>query len=225
MDRRFGVELASLVGGEQYVTTARMVRSAVAGLIALLLALMAVVAPAAQASPASPRAGLGAVSYKFTLSKIAFTGSHIVIAATDSHGDLYFFWKRQGTSTWHKQLVARGGHGKSVSKPSIAWTGHALLIVALDKAGDLVSYTQHSGKSAWKYQRVAKAHGGHFKAPSLSVAGNGAVLIGTGTAARLLSFARAPGGSSWPGSPWRPARSARLRSSPLLTVTSRRTSG
>ncbi|MGO8959457.1 MAG: hypothetical protein ACLQFR_19135 [Streptosporangiaceae bacterium] len=179
------------------MTTARVLRSTVAGLITLFVALTAAVVPAAQASQAPSGAWPAAASYKYTLSRIAYTGSRIVIAATDSHGDLYFFWKQEGTSTWHKQLVAKGGHGKSVSKPSIAWTGHAVLIVALDAAGDLISYTQHSGSSAWKYQRVARASGGHFKAPSLAVAANGAVLIGTGTAAGLVSFARAPGGSSW----------------------------
>jgi hypothetical protein len=145
------------------------------------------VAPAAQAAPAA--------TYKYTLSKIAFTGSRIAIAATDSHGDLYYFSQKVGTSTWHKQLVASGGHGKAYSKPSIAWTGSTVMIATLDASGDVVAFGKQS--STWKRKVVAKAAGHRYQAPSIAAVSGGAVLITAGQPGQLSSFELASPGGSW----------------------------
>ncbi|HXB50571.1 MAG TPA: hypothetical protein VNW50_22670 [Streptosporangiaceae bacterium] len=192
------------------MTTARVFRSAAAGLCTLGLALTVWAAgPAAQAAqrsvaarPAGPASQTAQVqlaaktsTYKYTLSRITSTGSRLAIAATDSHGDLYFFWQRIGTTAWHKQLVGNGGHGQAYSKPSVAWTGSAVVIVTLDHSGDLVAYTQHGG--SWKRKVVARASGHKFQAPSVAAVPGGPVLIAAARAGQMVSFELAPGHSNW----------------------------
>jgi len=139
-----------------------------------------------------------AAKYKYTLGKIAWTGSRLAIAATDSRGDLYYFWQKGGTTAWHKQLVASGGHGQAYSKPSITWTGNAVVIAVLDSSGDLIAFTQHAHTTSWKRKVVARASSGRFQAPSIAADPAGAVLISAGsTAGLLVSFELAPGHSSW----------------------------
>ena len=170
--------------------TGRVFRRAAAGLCTLGLGLTVwAVAPAAQAAPAA--------KYRYTLSKIAFTGSRLAIAASDSHGDLYYFWQKAGTNAWHKQLVIGGKRGHAYSKPSIAWTGSAVVIATVDSAGDLVAFTQHVHSTAWKRKLVAKGSGGKYQAPSVAVVPGGTVLISAGKPGQLSSFELAPGGSSW----------------------------
>jgi hypothetical protein len=199
------------------MTTGRVFRSAAAGLCALGLGLTIWAGPAAQAArrPVAARpAGHAesaaqaaraaqtaqtalAVTYKYTLSRIAFTGSRLAIAATDSRGDLYYFWQKASTTKWHKQLVASASRKQSYSKPSIAWTGSAVVIAVLDKAGDLITYAQHVNKTTWKRQQVAKASGSKFQSPSIAAGAGGAVLISAGVAGKLLSYELAPGGHTW----------------------------
>jgi len=183
------------------MTTGRVSRSVAAGLSALAIGLTAWVAvPAAQAAgrPAqtaqTSRAALAA-KYKYTLSKITFTGSRLAIAATDSHGDLYYFWQKAGTTKWHRQLVGSGGRGQAYSKPSIAWIGSTVVIVALDHAGDLVVYTQHG--ASWKRKVVSRASGHKFQAPSVAADPFGPVLIAAARNGQLVSFELEPGHSNW----------------------------
>jgi len=184
------------------MTTGGVSRSVAAGLSALAIGLMAWVAvPAAQAAgrPAAQtaqtaRAALAA-KYKYTFSKITFTGTRLGIAAADSHGDLYYFWQKAGTTKWHKQLVGAGGRGQAYSKPSIAWIGSTVVIVALDHAGDLVAYTQHS--ASWKRKVVARASGHKFQAPSVAADPYGPVLIAAARNGQLVSFELEPGHSNW----------------------------
>jgi hypothetical protein len=115
------------------------------GVLALLLGLGAWLAPAAQASP---RPAPAATTYPYKFSRIAWTGSDEVIAATDSHGDLYYFWQAAGTTTWHKQLVASGTNTLVYSKPSITAAGTTVYIAAVDTAGDLYYFTK-TGTAKW----------------------------------------------------------------------------
>jgi hypothetical protein len=185
----------------------RMFRAAAAGLVTLVLSLTAAVA--AQAAPAArplqavrshePVAtGLARLAtYKYTLSRIAWSGSHILIAAVDSHGDLYFFWQKAGTTTWHKQLVAAGGKKAAYHSPSITWTGNAVAIAAVDKAGDLVYFRQASGSSKWRDHRVARASSGRFSSPSITALSGAGVLISADTPTALVSYEQASGRSTW----------------------------
>jgi hypothetical protein len=191
----------------------RIVRAAAGPLAVLTAGLTLTASVAAQAAQAAPAArptqtarshenaatGLTAslATYKYTLSRIAWNGSHILIAAVDSHGDLYFFWQQAGTTTWHKQLVAAAGKKVAYHSPSITWTGHAVAIAAVDKAGDLVYFSEHSGSSKWRYQRVAKAFGAKFSAPSIAAVSGGPVLISVDKPGALVSYELATGSTTW----------------------------
>jgi hypothetical protein len=135
---------------------------AVAGLAALSLGLLAGSTTAAQASsrPAHPGSPLSlspgrrpvalATTYPYKWSRIAWTGSDAVIAATDSHGDLYYFRQAAGTTAWHRPLVAKSWHRSGIKSPSIAFIGSAVVIAALDNAGDLLYFSKTAGSSSWK---------------------------------------------------------------------------
>ena len=170
------------------------------GWLLALLGLLAWVAPAAaqaaQASQASA-AALPATTYPYTFSRIAWTGTDTVIAATDKQGDLYYFWQASGSTTWHRQLVARGGGGIAYKHPSIAWEGSAVLIAALDASGDLVYFAQPSGSTTWTYELVATGTGGQFESPSIT-AGDGQVLISAASkAGDLVTYSQAYNGPNW----------------------------
>jgi hypothetical protein len=178
--------------------------SAAGGGIALLLGVTAWLAPAAQASQRPGRSGPAsarplATLYPYNWSRIAWTGSDTVIAGTDSHGDLYYFWQASGSATWHRQLVAKGGGGFTYKHPSIAWEGSAVVIAALDASADLVYFGQPSGSSTWNYELVATAasFGGQFEAPAIT-AGDGEVLISTANkSGELVTYSQTYNGPNW----------------------------
>jgi hypothetical protein len=179
------------------MTSRRMFFSAAGGLIALLIGLTA--APVASASQKPATASLSAKAlarYKFNKSSIAWAGSRAVVAATDAHGDLYYFWLASGR--WHSQEVAKGKRGVLYSKAAIAWTGNATVIAAVNSAGALVYWRLPQGSTKWHYQQVAKVAHHSFQNPSITGIPGGGVLISTANSAgELLSFSRAGSGGSW----------------------------
>jgi hypothetical protein len=167
-------------------------RAAAVGVAALLLG----AAPAAQASqrPAAP----AATTYPYNFSRIAWTGSEEVIAATDKHGDLYYFWEASGSATWHKQLVAPATSGLIYSKPSITVAGTTVYIAAVDGAGDLYYFTK-TGTAKW-HQVLLSSTGqpGKWQAPSITASPDGSVLISVGnTGGQLANFTLPPGDPTW----------------------------
>jgi hypothetical protein len=163
-----------------------------AGAAALTLALPA---SAAHASPASKHR----VTYKFTVSKVAWTGSRSVIAAADTHGDLYYFWQAARSARWHEQVVAKARRGVSFSKPAIAWTGQNVIIVALDAAGDLVDFVPQAG-GTWSHAHPIAGEGGGWQAPSVTgVPGGGALVTARIRTGKLYGWELAPGASDWTG--------------------------
>jgi hypothetical protein len=166
-------------------------RAATVGVAALLLG----AAPAAQASQ-RPAAG-SATTYPYNFSRIAWTGSQEVIAATNSHGDLYYFWQASGTTTWHKQLVAGATSSLAYSKPSITAAGTTVFIAAVDGAGDLYYFTK-TGTASWHGLLLSTDRSsGKYQAPSITT-GDGYVLISAGnTGGDLVTFTLAPGSTSW----------------------------
>jgi hypothetical protein len=170
----------------------RLLRGAGVSVAALCLGVLALAAPAAQASQRPAAAATAVHPYKF--SRIAWTGSDEVIAATDSHGDLYWFWQATGSATWHKQLVADATSGIAYSRPSVAAAGATVYIAAVDGAGDLYYFTK-TGSASWHEVLLSNAgSAGKYQAPSIT-AGDGSVLISVGnTGGDLVSFTLAPGG-------------------------------
>lgn len=194
------------------MTIARMVRTATAGLAALTLGVMAWTAPVARASPGSPvspgspaRAGNQASTakhvaapprYKYSWSSIAWTGSRAVIAATDAHGDLYYFWL--AGSTWHGQEVARGKRGVAYSKPAIAWTGHTVAIVAVSESGGLVYFVRHTSNSGWSSRLLSQVAHHKYQAPSVAgIPGGGVLVSAANSAGELMSFELPSGSARW----------------------------
>jgi hypothetical protein len=193
------------------MTTRRMYSGAVGGLLVLLLGFTAAPVASASQKPAAARglaahaapaaaaaADLGArapTRYKYKWSSIAWAGSRAVIAATDAHGDLFYFWLAAGK--WHGQEVAKGKRGVSYSTPAIGWTGNAVAIAAINAKGNLVYFAQHSGSSKWSYRLVASSPG-KFRSPSITSFPEHGVLISVAsTAGQLLTFELAPGQSNW----------------------------
>jgi hypothetical protein len=191
---------------EERSTTARAWRStgggmpaplalALAALMALLLALAAMASPAAHASAARHSA---THRYKYNFSRIAFTGTRIVVAATDSDGDLDMFWQKVGTPMWHKEVVAKGSRAHRYAKPSITWTGHDVAIAAVTTSGGLFYFAQPQGSSHWKHQHIATASGGKYQAPSIAAEAGGPILIIAATnAGELVSFEQASTSTTW----------------------------
>jgi hypothetical protein len=181
------------------MTTSRTLRSAAGGLLALALGVMAWTAPVGTASAASrPSAAkqVAAPRYKYSRSSVAWTGSRAVIAATDAHGDLYYFWLT-GT-TWHSQEVAKGKRGVAYSKPAIAWTGHTVVIVALTESGGLVYFARHTSNSGWSSRVLSQVARHRYQAPSVAgIPGGGVLVSAANSAGELMSFELAPGTSRW----------------------------
>lgn len=178
---------------------ARMLRGLGGGALAVTLALAALSTPAAWASPSVRHA----VTYKFTASQIAWTGSRTVIAATDTHGDLDYFWQVSGSTKWHEQVVVKARRHVSFSKPAIAWTGHTVVIAALNASGGLVSFLRR-GNGTWSEKLLASAGSSHFhlawQAPAVTGLPGGGVMISDGNPVGVLdSFELAPGASKWTG--------------------------
>jgi hypothetical protein len=189
---RAGANVAALTRRSR---AGRLLCGAAVSVAALWLGVPALAAPAAQASQRLPAASTATYPYKF--SRIAWTGSDEVIAATDSHGDLYYFWQASGSTTWHKQLVAGAITGIAYTKPSIAAAGTTVYIAAVDGSGDLYYFTK-TGTASWHEVLLSTAGSmGKYQAPSITT-GDGSVLISVGnTGGDLDSFTLASGSSSW----------------------------
>jgi hypothetical protein len=173
----------------------RLLWCAAVSVAPLCLGALTLAAPAAQASQRLATAPT--VTYPYKFSRIAWTGSDEVIAATDSHGDLYYFWQASGSATWHKQLVADATSGLAYSKPSITAAGTTVYIVAIGGPGNLYYFTK-TGAASWDELLLSNAgSAGKWQAPSITI-GDGSVLISVGnTAGDLDSFTQASGSSSW----------------------------
>ena len=180
---------------------ARKLRGAAGGALTLALGLSALSVPAAMASPATMArpAAKHAVTYKYTLSRIAWTGSRSVIAATDTHGDLYYFWEAAGSAKWHEQLVAKAKTGLSFSKPAIAWTGATVIIVAQDTAGTLLYFVPGAG-GTWRHNEVTSLNG-DWRAPAVTGAPGDEALVTAHTATgKLYAFLLTSGSGQVSGS-------------------------
>jgi hypothetical protein len=190
------------------MATARMLRSAEGGLLALIVSVMAWTGPVASASPASPARTatpgsrvsaakhVAAHRYKYSWSSIAWTGSRAVVAVTDAHGDLYYFWL--AGKTWRSQEVAKGKRGVAYSKPAIAWTGHMVAIVAVNASGGLVYFARHTSNSGWSSRLLSQVARHKYGAPSITgIPGGGVLASASNSAGELMTFVLAPGKTRW----------------------------
>ena len=90
---------------------------------------------------------------------IAWTGSSVVIAATDTNGNLNYWFQPASSGTWYREQVAAGSAAKAFNRPAIAWTGSSVVITATNNDGNLYYWWQPAGggAAAWHRELVASA--------------------------------------------------------------------
>jgi hypothetical protein len=143
------------------ISTCRIRHRLSAGLTLALL--LAVLVPAG-----GPPARADGCFDSFHDSGIAWTGKSVVLVASNQGidgGDLFYFWQKTGTSTWHREHVASGGCIGSGFQPltelgyqanGIAWTGDSVIIAAVDQRnGGLYYWWQPNGGTTWHQETVA----------------------------------------------------------------------
>jgi hypothetical protein len=108
---------------------------------------------------------------------IGWTGSAVIIAATDEAGDLDYWYQDAGTTPWHQQQVAGLG-SVDIGGPAIAWTGSSVVLAGMTENGSLNFWTQAAGTTPWHHEHVATLSqaGGAFFPPSMAAAGGHVVI-------------------------------------------------
>ena len=111
---------------------------------------------------------------------ISWTGSAVVIAATDENGDLDYWYQDQdaGTTPWHQQQVATDFAVVPYGAPAIAWTGSSVVLAGVTENGSLNFWVQEAGTRPWHHEHVATLSqaGGEFIPPSMAAAGDSVVI-------------------------------------------------
>jgi hypothetical protein len=129
---------------------------------------------------------------------IAWTGTSVVITATDSSGNLDYWWEASGTGTWHEQQVAAASTTLTYQNPSIAWTGTSVVITATDSSGNLDYWWQASGTGVWNQQQVAAASTTlTYQNPSIAWTGTSEVITATDSSGNLDYWWQASGTAPW----------------------------
>jgi hypothetical protein len=167
---------------------------------------LAVSGPSSALPDAGPDAGSGAAP-------VVWTGSMLATTSVTSNGDdLLYWWQADGTSMWHKEIVAQNNVAKSGTSerfftPSITWTGSDVVIVAdvdsnFEGMGgySLDTYWQQPGGTTWTQEFSGlggnsgidgDASGAQpFVRPQIAWTGSNVVIadvgaVGTRTAGRL----------------------------------------
>ncbi len=93
---------------------------------------------------------------------IAWTDSSVVITATDSDGNIYYWWQQAASSDWNKEHVFQGLFSGAETAPlpqnsSVAWTGASVVVAGTDGAGSLYYWWQQAGSGDWHQERVGEA--------------------------------------------------------------------
>jgi hypothetical protein len=120
----------------------------------------------------------------WTFPVISWTGSTVIIAATNGAGDLYYWHQYYGS--WLQQRVAVGSVG--VYGPAIAWTGSSVVLAAVGN-GSLNFWVQAAGTRPWHHEHVATLSqvGAEFS-PSMAAAGGKVVITDSDGSIRSGSY-------------------------------------
>jgi hypothetical protein len=120
------------------------------------------------APPESLRAG----GY-WTYPVISWTGSAVIIAATNEEGDLDYWHQHAGS--WLQQQVA-GVASVASFGPAIAWTGSSVVLAAVSH-GSLNFWVQAAGTRPWHHEHVATiSQANDDFPPSMAAAGHSVVI-------------------------------------------------
>jgi len=113
--------------------------------------------------PEQVATGLQAGTAPLPYPAIAWTGTSVVITATDTNGDIFYWWQQAGSGNWHQEQLFQGlfppadAPGPLPQNSSVAWTGTSVVVAATDGAGSLYYWWQQAGSSDWHREPVAMA--------------------------------------------------------------------
>src|SRR5580658_3367723 len=107
---------------------------------------------------------------------ISWTGSTVIIGATNEDGDLDYWYQDAGTRPWHQQQVAGSG-SVDIFGPAIAWTGSSVVLAGMTENGSLNFWVQAAGTRPWHHEHVATlSQAGERFPPSMAAAGHLVVI-------------------------------------------------
>lgn len=161
---------------------------------------------------------------QFSDPALAWTGTYdtsnpaVVITATGSNGDLYYWWQKAGTTLWHKQLVAAGDY----ANPSVAATSTSVVIAATSlKTSNLYYWYQTFQTTPWHQQVVSHSQ---FLSASIGWTGSNVAIAAVNAAPREqvgnIDYWWNPGGNtSWHQQTVAAATGTTSYSTPSLAVT------
>ena len=122
---------------------------------------------------------------------IGWTGSRVIIAASDTHNGLdylNYWYEPVGTRTWHEEQVATDVYYNYVFPPSIGWTGRHVIIAFIDIIGRLYFWYQDAGTTTWHQQLVKYLGFPTFTDPSMAWTGSKIVITARIQGAGVLDY-------------------------------------
>jgi hypothetical protein len=146
------------------------------GRMARVLSSALALATAASLFSAAPAAQAFYLGVFTSTPAITWTGSSLVLAATDSDtNNLDYWWQAAGSTTWTEEAVAAG----IIGTPAIAWTGSAVVLTAVGANGYLYYWWQAAGTTTWHQQTVSTLDftgNGYPTRPSIAWTGSSVII-------------------------------------------------
>jgi hypothetical protein len=136
----------------------------------------------------------------YSMPSIAWTGTAVVIAATDKHG-LHYWFQEKGKTTWYEELVSSDYTAPAPVQPAIAWTGSSVVIATNCNGNEnsgICFYWQAAGSATWHRELVDP---GYALFPSIAWTGTSVVIAAnvgqSGTQNYIETWTQAAGTSTW----------------------------
>lgn len=121
-------------------------------------------------------------------------GSDVMVSAAS--GTLEFYWKQDGTSSWHPERVP-GAAPVVTDSPAVAQVGNSSVIAAPGSNGTIDYYYQPIGAARWSAVQVVTNASGAPRSgygwPSIAQVGNATVIVAQGANFSLWRFSQAIG--------------------------------
>jgi hypothetical protein len=129
-----------------------------------------------QVAPAESFGNGGGGFWSFPV--ISWTGSTVIIAATNENADLDYWYQDASTGLWHQQQVAGSGSVAPYGPPAIAWTGSSVVLGDVTENGSLNFWVQAAHRRPWHFEHVAtlSSAGSEYYTPSMAAAGGQVVI-------------------------------------------------
>ena len=125
---------------------------------------------------------------------IAHVGGSTVMVSVGS-GTLEFYWKQDGSSTWHPERVP-SNVPVVTNSPAVAQVGNSSVIAAEGTDGSLQFYWQAIGSPRWADEQVA-GPGTTTGAPEIAQVGNSSVIAAPGPNGTIDYYYQPIGAARW----------------------------